>query len=1060
MRPATRAQTRFYLLDQREGGVARTLVKRIRVRGDVDGRQLRRAFLNVTRLEPALRSRLELAEGSVHQTVLPADCVSCELSPVAAQYLDEQSDRVAAAFALQPFEHAAGPLCRAEVLACDGVGAELVIAVHHAMFDETSNSLLLRRLRETYGGAALDDDRVSWHEQTEPERAPEEVVAASAFWPGYLVGLPDDPLRFGSVSSVESVSAYQSVRRRVGEEGVAGMQRVLMAHGWTRFTVFLSAVSWALTRLADRCEVTLATVVDTRSAQLAEQIGCLQNTVPVRIAAPEPGQDIEVFADGVLDSFASALEHATTPIEEILALLGTAGIARPRIDALCVETRVPEHSDDRGRTWTLHDEPAQEAEFDLAFALHHENPGLEVVLDFKPAAVEPGQAQVLLEAITRALELLVGGDRGADDRGLGQVALNDPVSSADLAKALALTMGPALSTDPGPTVCHQVLARCRESPESIAVSGRDSTLTYGELDTRSGRLAGALADIGVTRGARVGLSVEAGPDVVAAMLATHRLGAAFVPLDPDLPTARRGNMAAEAGLAAVIGAERSRLPAVPLVDLSTLEPSTYPHTDALPTADDVAYVIFTSGSTGKPKGVAIEHGSLSSLLAACEQVHGPLPDVVVSGTNASFDISLLELWWPLCLGRRLSLVDHRTLRSEDIPTGALYQCTPTVAALATSHADGRAALARVGTLLVGGEALPQDVADRLLGIVSGRVVNCYGPTETTVWSTTQVLDVGSAVSIGRPLPGEACFVVDRHGGVLPLGFEGRLFVSGSGLARGYHEQPELTRARFRPLPAADQCRAYDTGDRAVMGADGTLWFRGRSDDQLKVLGHRIEPQEVEAVIRRHDAVLDAMVVAAPAARGLWCYIADGGPPSDRPQPVSDELRDSLSALARRELSEAVVPRRFWRVAELPRTTSEKVSRSEVRRWTASTSAEPGTVGASRGPLEDAWQAVLGVDVDDPDLTFFDLGGSSADLVAVLGLLQPVFPTLSVADLFRFPTIRRLREHLAESAAPGGDHFEAGDGAVSTTRETRRARAAEAIGSVRNRTRDARRKERP
>ncbi len=1015
---ATAAQTRFYLLDQQMGGPGRTLVKRVHVSGDVDSARLRRAVIAVVAAHPSLRTSLHIEAGRLMQHVHPPSAVPLEQVVVPPGGVTERADAIARDAARLPFQHSDGPLCRI-VTVVGGSEAEIVVAVHHAVFDETSTGLLLRALADRYGHA--DDERPSSELEPEPDVDPERRRALAAFWAAHLAGVPATRLPGREPDTTER--AASRTRIELAPALVSRMRRALYERGTTPFALLLAAAGWTAARLGDRDEVVLAAVADRRTRRNDDTIGCIQNTIPVRLA-PGLARTTGELAESALGSLLGSLEHADLPIEDILTAAHLTGRHDGQVvtNILCTEAAVTAPLECAGVHWSISDEPPTEVEFDFAVGLlHHTDGSTTLDLEYRRNAYDARHVARVGRCLVRALDLLTG----PGERALG----HEPIAPEDLVLIREVSTGGALEVDDQPLVLDQILGYCIEQPDAIAVVADDATLTYRELDRRSGALAAALRDRSVGAGDRVGIAVGRESKLVVAVIAVHRVNAAYVPLDPSFPRDRLTMMAADADLAAVVGDVPGFGEGIPAgADEPFQPPSPEPSVPpAHPRPWDPAYVIYTSGSTGTPKGVVVEHRNLRALLAAFDAVAGPLPDAVVAGTSLSFDISALELLWPLARGRRLILTDHRLLTPEIVPEGALYQCTPTFAKRLLESSVGREALRRVGIMLVGGEALPADVADELLGLVRGAVINCYGPTETTVWSTAWFIEPARRISIGRPLPGERCYVVDRRGGLLPPECPGRLFIAGKGVAQGYFRRAKLTAERFTTLDHAGEARAYDTGDVGVIDQDGTFRFLGRSDGQLKILGHRVEPEEVEAVLRGHPAVADVVVVPTRTKDALVAYatsvMAASGDAATTPLPAPDLLAEELRTRAAAALPAALVPRMYRLVRQLPRTPNGKLDRSTAAKWglTEQDSLLPVVTGATVDEIRAVWARVLDRPIADQRRTFFELGGTSADLLRVFDALRDAYPSLSVADLFRHTTVTALAAHLgaeAEDATAG------------------------------------------
>ena len=342
------------------------------------------------------------------------------------------------------------------------------------------------------------------------------------------------------------------------------------------------------------------------------------------------------------------------------------------------------------------------------------------------------------------------------------------------------------------------------------------------------------------------------------------------------------------------------------------------------------------------------------------------------------------------------------------------QCTPSMAAIMTTHRETGAELGRVRQLLVGGEALPGELASKLRGLTDASITNMYGPTETTIWSSTHVVEDGSGpVPIGRPIANTEFYILDRHGQPTPVGVAGELLIGGHGVARGYLKRPELTAERFiaHPFSSQSDVRLYRTGDLARYRPDGTVEFLGRIDHQVKLRGHRIELGEIEALLVGHDNIREAVVVAredVPGDRRLVAYVVSDG--------ASANNGVDLRAYLERQLPEFMIPAAFVFLPELPLTPNKKIDRKALPAPSDTARAEPIACIAPDNALQrsiaDLWQDVLQVPTVGLDDNFFDLGGHSLLAVQVHSRLRNLTDReVAITDLFRFPTVRLLSEHL-------------------------------------------------
>jgi amino acid adenylation domain-containing protein len=576
-------------------------------------------------------------------------------------------------------------------------------------------------------------------------------------------------------------------------------------------------------------------------------------------------------------------------------------------------------------------------------------------------------------------------------------------------------------------------AQVTRTPGRTALKAGEQSLSYAELDARANRLAQALRARGIGRGHRVGLCVERGAEMLAAVLGILKTGAAYVPLDPSFPQERLRFMAQDAELTLLLSTsdltepfdlprEQQLLLDADAGSIAAAPATRLPVDVSSARAEDPAYVIYTSGSTGKPKGVVVPHRAVVNFLTSMAREPGlTADDVLLAVTTLSFDIAVLELQLPLTLGatvviaRRDEAMDGQALRGLlEAHRATVMQATPVTWRLLLEAGWTGASPFKA---LVGGEALPKDLAEQLLarGV---ELWNMYGPTETTVWSTcARITDTASGISIGKPIANTTVYVLDAQKNLCPIGVPGELCIGGDGVTLGYWKRPELTAERFiaDPFSTTPGASLYRTGDRARWRNDGTLEHLGRLDFQVKLRGYRIELGEIEAGIARHAAVKEVVVVLRediPRDPRLVAYLVSENPSAD--------LAEQLRALLRAAMPEYMVPAHFVTLKALPLTPNAKVDRKALPAPDLSRQSDGRPYAAPSAPAEKAiaqiWSAVLGVDRVGIDDNFFELGGHSLLLMQTHSRLRASLrPDLAVVALFQYPTIRTLARYLGGAA---------------------------------------------
>jgi amino acid adenylation domain-containing protein len=558
------------------------------------------------------------------------------------------------------------------------------------------------------------------------------------------------------------------------------------------------------------------------------------------------------------------------------------------------------------------------------------------------------------------------------------------------------------------------------TPNASAVVCQGAMLAYAELETRASRLAVRLLEAGAGPEVRIGLCLDRSIDLPVAMLAILKANAAFVPLDVRQPLERLARIAEDAQLALILADTHHLALAAAIAPaaarLSLIDSGNRPagpiKRPATALAKQLAYVMYTSGSTGRPRGVAVERRNLSGFLAAMSRIEKFDGARFAAIAPIAFDISLLEIFLPLALGGTVILFDDHFL--DDPPSAALALTLSGASVIQGTPATWRLLLdggwrPTGQVLLCGGDALPQGLALELLRS-DGPLFNLYGPTEATIWSTVARITDDRAIVIGRPLANTRCYVLDKYGLLAPPGAVGELYLSGSGVARGYLGDEGSHQFLANPFDQAGHMM-YRTGDLVRWTPQGELEFRGRVDNQLKLRGYRIEAGDVEAALVRHSDIQEAAVTLESAASldaQLVAYYTSGR--SFVRHDLDDHLRQILPAY--------MIPQRYVRLDRLPINDRGKLDRMALKRRRE---LDPAFVApAPQTPTEKAvsqvWEEVMGRSGLHRGSDFFDLGGHSLLALRLASAMSKVFGrTIPVFDLLQAPTIEAISRRIDETA---------------------------------------------
>ena len=1049
--PLSFAQQRLWILDQLDPGSAvYNVPMTMWLRGPLDAALIQRALDEILRRHESLRSVARADEQGPFQLVLPPSAV--ELAQQDLRALAE-SEREAAAFAIaradavRPFDIANGPLLRASLTRVDDERHLLTVNAHHIAVDGWSLGIVLDELQHLY--AAYREDRPS--PLTEPTvqyvdyalwqhdlHENQTLAKQLEYWKQHLSGrlpvleLPGDRSR----------PAVQSHRGEVFRDAVPaelyeGVKRLSREHGATAFMTVLAAFNTLLMRYSGQSDQIVGVGVANRNRQELESlVGFFVNTLAVRNDLSGDPSFAELLAR-VRDSMLNAQANQDVPIERLIEELDLdrALSHSPLFQVMLFFQNFPGES---RRVSGLDLSPVTfdainqgTARNDLSLFASEHYGALQLFFEYATdlfdeatvAAFSRHLIQLLRSAVADPTQRLSQLDiLGDDERRQLLRDWNDT--------ALALPVDRPL---------HALFeAQAALSPDAIAVEQNGVRLSYAELDAQAEAIARALAARGTVRGDMVGLFVERRPRMLAAMLGVLKAGAAYVPMDPSYPAERLGFMLEDAA-ARVVLCERALLGQVPASAAATLtveDALAAPagaRVDAGVMPEDLAYVIFTSGSTGRPKGVQIPHRAAVNFLGSVARAPGlAAGDAICAVTTLSFDIALLELMLPLTVGARVVLADRETAgdgaalaRLIESSASTVVQATPATWRMVLDAGwQGHARL----RLLCGGEALPRELADRLLRCC-GELWNMYGPTETTVWSTVERVQPGSeAISIGKPIANTQVYIVDPQMQPVPAGVPGELLIGGLGVARGYLDRPELSAEKFIVDPFAavhsdanGEARLYRTGDLARWRRDGRLEVLGRIDHQVKLRGFRIELGEIESVLIEHPQVLQAVVVCRedrPGDKRLVAYIvpraADAGfDPSE------------LRAAARQRLPDYMLPSAWVALERLPLTPNGKVDRLALPAPEAGAGAAERYLAPRNGEettLAGLWAEVLGLERVSIDADFFDLGGHSLLATQLVTRINKAFGgETPLRALFEAPTVAGFAQWLMRQRVDSVDN---------------------------------------
>ncbi|MEU4768131.1 amino acid adenylation domain-containing protein [Actinosynnema sp. NPDC023794] len=1044
--PLSFAQRRLWFLNRFDRtSVSYNMPLALRLEGDLDDRALAEALADVVIRHESLRTVFPDVDGEPHQLVLDPVRPDLSVVPTAAAELAEAL-RVAAAV---PFDLAVDPPLRVRLFRLAPDDHVLLVVLHHIAGDGWSMGPLARDLSLAYGARSRETapdwpdlpvqyaDYTLWQRETlgEESDADSPIGAQLAYWSERLADLPDE-IRLPADRPRPPVATSRggSVAFAVDADLHRGLVDLATAHQVSLFMVVQVALAALLTGLGAGADIPIGSPIAGRTDDaLDELVGVFVNTLVLRTDTSGDPTGAQLLAQ-VRESNLAAYANQDLPFERLVEVLNPErSLARhPLFQVLLTFQNITEVRVDLAGLVARPVQVSGEAiKLDLGFNFDDRRTpdgaplGMAGYLEHSEL-FEPDTAERITARLVRVFEQLVADP----DRPISRIDLLAP----DERRRLLHEWNDTARAVSGPTLPDLFQARAHTAPDHPAVELGDEVLTYGELNRRANRLARLLVERGAGPERFVAIALPRTVDMVVAVLATLKAGAAYLPVDPAYPAERVRHMLTDSGAAVLLrasgvsvpGADRfdgaivveddaevrevvRRLPDHDLADSDRTSP-------LLP--DHPAYVIYTSGSTGRPKGVVATHGGATALSTDQRDRFAVDHDTrVLQFASPSFDAAVLETHVALTSGATLVLASDER-RAPGAPLAALISdarvnlvcLPPTVVAAFPPDAELPADL----RMLVAGEAFPPELVDRVAGVAL--VVNGYGPSECSVATTMSApLSAGGGAPIGAPIANTRVYVLDDRLRPTPVGVVAELYVSGAGVARGYTGRPGLTAQRFVACPFEQGARMYRTGDLVRWRADGQLEFVGRVDHQVKVRGYRVELGEVDAVVGTCPGVSQAVTVLRTdeAGAALACYVVAAEPGVD-----AARLREHCA----RSLPDYLVPSVFVLLDAFPVTPNGKLDRTAL--------PAPTAVGTGlRGPRTPQQEVLCGLFADTlglprvgVDQSFFELGGHSLLATRLMSRVRATFGVeLPIRTLFEAPTAADLADRLGGGA--GGDELD-------------------------------------
>lgn len=1014
--------------------------------GAVDIAALTESFNRVVQRHETLRTTFIMTDDGPVQLIAPELILTLTRVDLRDLTPAQQEVRIQSVIedeAQRPFNLSEGPLVRATLVHKGKTEYLLLFTIHHIISDQWSMGILIREVTTFYDAISrnqpvrLPDLPVQYADFACWQRAWLQKAVLETelnFWREQLKGIP--VLELPTPYPRPAVQTFKGTTQSFWLS--ASLSQRLQAwsrkEGVTLFMTLLAAFKVLLYRYTGQEDIVVGTAVANRNQTALENlIGFFVNTLVLRTQTSGK-MSFRSFLNQVQDNVSKVQTHQNLPFEQLVEAL------QPKRDL--------SHNPLFQVMFVLHNAPApslnlpdltlkplgldvQKSNFDLSFFLTETAQGILGKVEYGTDLFSADFIAQLWQHYQNLLEAILADP----SRSLAMLPLLTDIEQHNILE----TWNDTAVSYPQEHILHRLIERqVDKSAQEIALIFEGQQLTYQELNEKANQLGHYLRQKGIQPDALVGVYMERSLEMIIGLLGVLKAGGAYVPFDLATPPKRLQQMLTDARPAIILTTSSlvSQLPpcnhqqTICLdTDWSLVSQQAADNLSNLAVPDNLAYVIYTSGSTGKPKGVMCTHEGICNRLLWMQQTYQLTPaDCLLQKTPYTFDVSLLEIFYPLTVGARLVIAKPEGHKDSAYLVNVIAKEKVTMihfvpSMLGAFLEENLAGCESLKWTICIGEALPPALQESFFAHLDAELHNLYGPTETavivTAWNCQRDTSPPT-VPIGFPAANVQIYLLDQYGHPVPTGVPGELYVAGIGLARGYLNRPGLTAEKFVPHPYKTGERLYRTGDLARYLANGNLEFLGRIDNQVKIRGFRIELGEIETALNKHPMIRDAVVLAQQDQndqKRLVAYLVT------KQTPTMTELRAFLS----HTLPEYMIPAEFAILETLPLTPNGKVDYKALHRAIGNLLKPKTTYVPLQTQMERQiaalWQEVLAVERVGRHDNFFDLGGHSLLMMQVQTRLQRELERqIPIVHLFQFPTIGTLSEYLTGQsvsvASPG------------------------------------------
>jgi len=1020
--PLSHGQERLWLLQQLyPENPLYSYVHLYRFKGDLDSERLLAGFQEVAERHQILKNNYHQEEEDLVQIFNAAQHIpitSYDLSEFSVEEKTIQQEQIITKFIAQPFDLEKDILLRLVSIKLSEQEQLILLVMHHILGDRGSLQILNQELAQLYQEETLEPLPIQYADYAYWQRQRGTKESNLNYWKRQLAGelpilnLPSDFPRSNSTSfkgEMQSKKLNQSISKKLKE--------LCNEQSTTLFVLGLAAFKVLLHRYTGERDILVGAPFSNRDkVSLEKLIGFFNETLVLRSNLSEGLTFVELvqqLKQTTLDAFA----HKNVPFDTLVRELQPErqGTSNPLFQVMFVF-----NANDQNLSFGEGIELEEEmldlgvSKFDLTLFLSDEGNQIKATLEYATDLFEAATIERMLGHFESLLQDIV---RHPTQK-INQLNL----LTADEKQKILVDWNTTTTPLPAANSILQLFEKqSLERSNQTVVVFQDQQISYFELQAKANTIAYFLRKKGVQPNQLVGLLTKPSLEMMIGILGILKAGAAYLPLDSEYPKERLEYMLQDAQVSIIL-TQKELQQYLPKTDAQVLDILAILNIHAntgsvdlpIPRANDLAYMIYTSGSTGKPKGVPISHHNLLHSTAARFHFYERQAKVFLLLSSFSFDSSVAGIFWTICSGGTLVLTPKRIEQDMNALSNIIHKhqithslMLPSLYQLLLEYAP-KDQLESLQTIMVAGEAcFPKVVQQHFARLPQTLLYNEYGPTEGTVWSTAhpiQQSDAASIVPIGRPIPNMQNYLLDAALQAVPVGVAGELYISGEGIARGYWNRPELTEERFLSNPFGEG-KLYKTGDLARYRQDGTIEFLGRADHQIKIRGHRVELEEIKAILLQHLMVKDAIVLVEKEQ--LISYLL----------PQNKLNIKVLKQNLKTRLPDYMIPTAFVEMQAFPTLPNGKIDLKALpsvqtynkKEKTASTPPK----SAIEIQLAAIWKAVLKVDVVHLEDNFFEIGGDSIRSIQVIAKAQKEGLKLTPNHLFEYQNLRELAQFLEQ-----------------------------------------------